>query len=329
MKILVLGGTVFLGRAVARQARDAGHEVVCAARGESGEPVEGVAFVRVDRDRPDGLDALDGTFDAVVDVGRRPSHVRHAATSLRGRAGHFTFVSSGSVYADAATPGQTVATAPVMAPAEPGFDDPSADAEAYGRCKVTCEQVVSGTFGTEASFICRAGLIVGPEDPTGRFDYWVRRHARGGEILAPGTPDERVQVVDVRDLAGWIVQAAERGLAGTFDGIGSPVTRREFHAALAEGAPSVHELTWIPQEFLAAREVAPWSGPRSLPVWLPLPEYAGFLTRDDGPSIAAGLRTRPLAETVADTRSGLRDEPHRIGLTEEEEAELLREWHAR
>lgn len=319
---------MFLGRAVARQARDAGHDVVCAARGESGQPVEGVAFVRVDRDRPDGLDALDGTFDAVVDVGRKPSHVRHAVAALRGRAGHYTFVSSGSVYADAATPGQTVATAPVMAPAEPGFDDPSVDAEAYGRCKVTCEQFVTATFGTDASFICRAGLIVGPEDPSGRFDYWVRRHARGGEILAPGAPEDRVQVVDARDLADWIIQAAERGLAGTLDGISASVSRQEFHRALAEGAPSVHELTWVPQEFLVEREVAPWSGPRSLPLWLLLPEFAGFLTRDAGPSLAAGLRTRPLAETVADTRVALRDEPHRIGLTEEEEAGLLREWHA-
>ncbi|GAA0719093.1 NAD-dependent epimerase/dehydratase family protein [Dactylosporangium roseum] len=327
MKMLVLGGTVFLGRAVARQARDAGHDVVCAARGSSGRPVGGVQFVRVDRDDPAGLDALDGTFDAVVDVGRRPSHVRHAVEALRGRVGHFTFVSSGSVYADTATPGQTVADAPVMAPAPQGFDDPFADAEAYGRCKVTCEQLVASA--ADRVFICRAGLIVGPEDPTGRFDYWVRRTARGGEILAPGEPEDLVQFIDVRDLAGWIVRAAERGLAGVFDGIGTPLTRREFHAGLAEGAPSVHTLTWVPQSFLTVREVAPWSGPRSLPLWLPLPEYGGFLSRDASLSIEAGLRVRPLRETVRDTLSGLSEVSHNTGLSGEEEAELLREWRSR
>ncbi|MEV4509714.1 NAD-dependent epimerase/dehydratase family protein [Dactylosporangium sp. NPDC049525] len=322
MRILVLGGTVFFGRAVARQALAAGHDVTCAARGTSGDPVEGARFVTVDRSDPDGLRAVEGTFDAVVDVARKPSHVRHAAAALTGRVGHFTFVSSCSVYADTATPDQTVATAPLLPAAEPGFDDAAASAEAYGRCKVTCEELVRDAFADV--FVNRAGLIVGPEDPTGRFDYWVARHARGGEILAPGDPAERVQFVDVRDLADWTVRAAEEGLTGTFDGIGAPMTRREFHAGFGGDGT----LTWVTQDFLTAHDVVPWSGPRSLPLWLPLPEYAGFLTHDTTPALAAGLRPRPLPETAADTLAAFSDTHHITGLTDEEEVALLREWHA-
>ncbi|GAA2346187.1 NAD-dependent epimerase/dehydratase family protein [Dactylosporangium salmoneum] len=330
MTILVLGGTVFLGRAVARQFLAAGHDVVCAARGESGDPVEGARFVRVDRDAPDGLAALEGTFDAVVDVARHPRHVRHAAAALAGRAGHYTFVSSGSAYADVATPHQRVATAPLLPPDDEA--DPAADPESYGRAKVACERLAVEGFGAGRTFLLRAGMIVGPEDPTGRFDYWVRRAARGGEVLAPGGPDQAVQLVDVRDLAEWIVTAATGGLAGPFDGIGAPMTRAQFHAGLSDGAGVVSSLTWVDQEFLTARGVAPWSGPRSLPFWLPLPEYAGFMSRDVTPSLDAGLRTRPLAETARDTLAAFRDATHidaKAGLGIEEEAELLREWRER
>ncbi|WP_432835502.1 NAD-dependent epimerase/dehydratase family protein [Dactylosporangium sp. CA-092794] len=330
MRILILGGTVFLGRAVARQALAAGHEVLCAARGESGAPVGGARFVRVDRDEPDGLSAVEGEFDAVVDVARHPHHVRHAVTALAGRAGHYTLVSTGSVYADVATPHQTAATAPLLPPDHDA--DPAADPESYGRAKVACERLAAGGFGAGRTLLLRAGLIVGPEDPTGRFDYWVRRYERGGEVLAPGGPDESVQLVDVRDLADWILTAAGRGLAGPFDGVGAPMTRAEFHAGLAAGTGTAPPLTWVTQEFLLERGVVPWAGPRSLPLWLPLPRYAGFMSRDAGPSLAAGLRIRPLAETVRDTRNAFRDATHideSLGLGIDEETALLREWHAR
>lgn len=323
MRILVLGGTVFLGRAIARQALAAGHDVTCAARGTSGDPVDGARFVTVDRDDPDGLRAVEGTFDAVVDVARKPSHVRHMVAALAGRAGHVTFVSSCSAYADTGTPDQTADTAPLLPPADPDGEDPAASAEAYGRCKVTCEQLVVDAF--DSVFVNRAGLIVGPEDPTGRFDYWVARHARGGEILVPGDPDDRVQYVDVRDLADWTIRAAEEGLTGVYDGIGIPITRRDFH----NGFGGAGTQTWVSQEFLVEHGVEPWSGPRSLPLWLLLPEYAGFLTRDTTRSLTAGLRTRPLPETAADTLAAFSDARHITGLTEDEEVELLREWHAR
>ncbi|GAA1568515.1 SDR family oxidoreductase [Dactylosporangium maewongense] len=327
MRILVLGGTVFLGRAVARQALAAGHDVTCAARGTSGDPVDGATFVTVDREEAGGLGAVEGTFDAVVDVARKPSHVRHMVAELAGRAGHVTFVSSCSAYADAVTPDQTSETAPLLPPADPANEDPAAGAEEYGRCKVTCEELVREGFGEV--LVNRAGLIVGPEDPTGRFDYWVARHARGGEILAPGDPDERVQYVDVRDLADWILRCAEEGRTGTYDGMGAPMTRREFHAGLQAGTGGTGTLTWVPQDFLTGHAVVPWSGARSLPLWLPLPEYGGFLTRDVTRSLAAGLQPRPLPETAAATLAAFSDTRHITGLTEEEEVELLREWHAR
>ncbi|MEV1289938.1 NAD-dependent epimerase/dehydratase family protein [Micromonospora sp. NPDC049679] len=335
MRILVLGGTVFLGRAVARHARDAGHDVTCAARGVGGDPVPGVRFVMVDRDSPTGLSSLDGeTFDAVVDVTRRPSHARHAVAALGDRVGHWSYVSSCSVYADESTPGQRAATAPVVAAAPPGIDDPSGDAqEWYGPCKVACEETVREGMGDGRSFICRAGLIVGPEDPTGRFTYWVRRLARGGEVLAPGAPDEAVQFVDVGDLAAWLVRAGETGLSGTYDGIGAPMPRARFLAEVAAGVGRPDPtLTWVEQEFLLQRDVRPWSGKRALPLWLPLPAYAGFMARDVSPALAAGLATRPLADTARATREWLTADPEAVpttGLSPADEPNVLREWHGR
>ncbi|HWH00768.1 MAG TPA: NAD-dependent epimerase/dehydratase family protein [Pilimelia sp.] len=337
MRLLVLGGTVFVGRAVARRARDLGHEVVCAARGRSGAPPDGVRFVPVDRGDPAGWAGLAGeTFDAVVDVARRPSYVRSAVAALGDRVGHWVFVSTCSVYADQATPRQRVATAPLLPPAPPEVDDAERE---YGPCKVACEQALLAGVGADRLLVCRAGLIVGPEDPSGRFTYWVRRLARGGEVLAPGDPAEEVQLVDVRDLAAWLVGCAEQRLAGTYDGMGAPMPRGRFLAEAAAGvsgagpaaaAPPL-AITWVAQDFLLAAGVRPWSGERSLPLWLPVPEYAGFLSRDVTATLRAGLRTRPLAETAADTRAWLAGAPAEggSGLSAADEADLLRRWHAR
>ncbi|HEY3011056.1 MAG TPA: NAD-dependent epimerase/dehydratase family protein [Micromonosporaceae bacterium] len=335
MRLLILGGTVFLGRAMARHARNAGHDVTCAARGISGEPVDGVRFVAVDRDLHSGLSALDGaTFDAVIDVARRLRHVRTALAALTGRVGHWTLVSSCSVYADQATPGQLAETAPTL-PAvslEQDEDEAKDDADLYGRRKVACEEAVVAALGTDRSFLCRAGLIVGPEDPSGRFAYWVRRLAGGGEVLAPGAPTDAVQFVDVRDLAAWLVYAGETGLAGTYDGIGAPMGRAEFLSGVAAGvAPEGTRFTWVDQEFLLEHRVEPWMGDRSLPLWLPLPEYAGFLARDTAPALAAGLSTRDAAGTARDTLDWLADRPGAAatGLASEDETNVLAKWHER
>jgi nucleoside-diphosphate-sugar epimerase len=332
MRLLVLGGTAFLGRTVARLATTAGHEVTCAARGVTGAPEAGVTFVPVDRDDPDGLAPLRGAeFDALVDVSSRPSHVRRAVAELAPRVGHAVYVSTGSVYADNGTPGQTVADSPVLAPAPPEVDDPRGnDMANYGPCKVACEQAVRDGFGADRTFVCRAGLIIGPEDRTNRFGYWVSRLARGGEVLAPGQPDDLVQYVDVRDLADWLVAGAADRLAGTYDGIGVPVSREHFLTHVAVGVGGPVELTWVDQAYLLAEGVQPWMGDRSLPLWLPLPEYAGFASRDVSASLAAGLRTRDVAETARDTLTwlrGLPESPGDAGISPDDEAELLRKWH--
>ncbi|GAA2755108.1 NAD-dependent epimerase/dehydratase family protein [Actinopolymorpha rutila] len=335
MRILVLGGTVFLSAAVAAEAVERGHEVTCAARGSSGEPPAGTTFVRVDRDDPDGLAPLAGReFDAVVDVARLPSQVRQAVDTLADGVRHWTFVSSISVYSDNSTPGQNPHTGPVHAPLSADADE--RDVENYGPAKVSCEQAVLAALGDRANVV-RAGLIVGPGDGSDRFTYWPVRLARGGEVLAPGAPEEPVQVVDVRDLAAWIVRSAETGVVGVFDATGPAVGRGELLDRVAAGVGAEPKLTWVDQEFLEAQEVNPWAGPRSLPAWLPLPEYAGMLDHDVSATLAAGLAVRDLAQTARDTLAWARESGRdktdpadlHAGLTAAEEADVLAAWHRR
>lgn len=322
MRMLILGGTQFLGQATAAVAVAGGHEVVCAARGTTGTVPAGASLVRIDRDNPSTYAALVGDFDAAIDVGRRPSHIRAALAALDDRVGHWGFVSSCNVYADNSTPHQTVADAPVL---DPGTDD-DPSGQNYGPAKVACERAYD-----ESAFRCRAGLIVGPGDPSGRFGWWVSRLAAGGPIIAPGTPADLVQYIDVRDLAAWLVHAARHRLSGPFDGIGAPLSRAEFIAAGIEGVGVKSEPVWMDQDYLESVDVQPWMGERSIPLWLPLPEYAGFLSRDVSPSLAAGLRTRPLSDTFADTAAWLRtaDSPGTTGLTEAEHAAVLAAWPTR
>jgi 2'-hydroxyisoflavone reductase len=323
MRLLILGGTRFLGRAIAAHACTAGHDVTCAARGIAGATPEGTRFVRVDRDEPAGLAPLVGEqFDAIVDVSRHPGQVRRAVAVLKQPTAHWTFVSTVTVYADNRTTGQRADTAPLRAPTGPEIDNSTEDT--YGAAKVACEQAVG-----ENAFVCRAGLIAGPEDPTGRFTYWPVRLDRGGEVLVPGTPDDAVQLIDVRDLAQWIVHAAQTGLTGYFDAIGPSCTRGEFLAACAGAVGSSCTFTWVDRAFLERHDVRRWTGPRSLPLWLPLPDYAGFATRDTTPARHSDLRVRPLAETARDTLLWARAAGGPVtGLTIEEESAVLAAWHA-
>ena len=279
--------------------------------------------MKIDRDAADGLAPLAReTFDAIVDVSRHPGQVRRAIAALKHRAGHWTFVSTLSVYADNRTPDQRVETAPLRIPVGPEVEH-ATDAT-YGQAKVACEQAV----GTDA-FICRAGLIVGPEDPTGRFTYWPARLARGGEVLAPGTPDDPVQFVDVRDLAQWIVRCAEMRRVGCYDGVGPPLPRAELLTKCARAIGADCTFIWIDDAFLKSQDVRRWAGPRSLPLWLPLPEFAGFMTRDSAPAREAGLTVRGLEETARDTLAWHPGANVPLtGLTADEEAALLRAWHA-
>jgi len=316
MKLLVLGGTRFLSRQVATQAVALGWDVTAACRGASGPLPEGVRHLPWDRadEAPDALVA--GEWDAVVDVARLPSHVRRAVPATAGA--HWVFVSTVSVYPDNGSP--------AMEPlAEPITDDVdlAVDPEAYGGMKVACEQIVREHASSWV--IARPGLIVGPGDPTGRFAYWPQRLARGGEVLAPGRPGDVVQVIDVRDLATWLLDLAEARTTGVFDAVGEPMPMAAMLAGVAAGVGVAEpRLTWVDAEFLEAREVAPWAGEGSLPLWLPRPEYDGMLAHDPGPAVAAGLRLRPVAETAPDCL----DSPV-TAMTAEREVELLSEWHSR
>jgi nucleoside-diphosphate-sugar epimerase len=199
------------------------------------------------------------------------------------------------------------------------------DPEAYGRMKVACEDLVR--HGAASAAIVRPGLIVGPGDPTGRFTYWPRRLAEGGEVLAPGNPGDSAQVIDVRDLAAWIVTLAERRTTGDFDGVGPPTTLEKL---LREGGPDA-ALTWVDQAFLTEQGVEPWMGPDAIPLWLPRPEYDGLMAHDVQPSLDAGLEPRPVAETARATLEWLAAEPDAevSGIGREREQELLAAWHSR
>jgi nucleoside-diphosphate-sugar epimerase len=324
MRILVLGGTVFLSRAVAEAAVARGHDVTCAARGVSGTVPDGATLVRWDR--ADAVPAeLTGTpFDAVVDVSRIPSHVRNAVAAFPDA--HWTFVSTINVYSDTTTQGGTPATLPLLDPVETD-EDPNSSPEMYGAMKVACENAVR--TGAAAALVIRPGLIVGPGDPSGRFTYWPSRFAQAAEdglpVLVPEPVDSLVQLVDVRDLAEWIVTAAEQGTTGDFDGVCPPVPRSELLARVAEGAVADPTLVTVAPEALAEHEVAQWSGPRSVPLWVGDLADAGFLAHDVTSSLAAGLTIRPFAETTRDTLAWLRATPDAkvTGLTRDEEQQVL------
>lgn len=338
MRLLILGGTQFLGRAVAHAAVTDGHEVVCAARGEAGAVPDSARLVRIDRRDPASYAAIDGTYDAVVDVSSRPSHVRGALAALADRVDHWIYTSSASVYRDVTARGQRVEDSPTHDPAAPEHDDPAADGYAnYGPCKIACEDAVRDAVGADRAFCCRAGLIVGPEDTSGRYTYWPTRVAAGGEILAPGTPEDPVQFIDVRDLADWYVRVATERLAGTYDGTGASMPRGEFLDAVAAGVGAhVPRFTWVDDGFLTEASVNPWAGPRSLPLWLPMSEAPGFLDRDVSASLAAGLTSRDPAATARDTLAWSRglDPATPIpaagpGLVPADERDVLDRWHAR
>ena len=305
MRLLVLGGTVFLSRAVAADAVARGHEVTCAARGTSGSVPEGASLVQVDRTQP--LPDL-GEFDAVVDVARHPSWVRSAVAAYADA--HWVFVSTVNVYADDATPGGTPASLPLVEAIEEDADLKE-NPEAYGPMKVACERIVLD--GAASAMVIRPGLIVGPEDPTGRFSYWPKRLASGGEVLAPGDPADVMQVADVRDLAAWAVTACEQRTTGVYDGIGPAMPISDLLAQCAEGVSSDVTWTWVDQEFLQAQEVEPWMGPGAIPLWLPRPEYDGLPAHDVQPSLDAGLTIRPLADTTRDTLAWLEATPDAVG----------------
>ena len=319
MRMLILGGSVFVSRTVAQIAVRRGHEVVCAARGATGSVPEGATLLTIDRDDRESLRALAGErFDTVVDVAKFSyPWVADALSALAGQAAHWIFVSSISVYADEATPGQDT-SAPLVEPVEAH----GGDLELYGPVKVASENAVRDTLGDRA-FIVRPGLITGPGDRSDRFGYWPARFSRGGPVLVPDGTARRTQFIDVRDLAEWIVTAAEQRLTGAFDAIGPDCS---LTGLLNDIAGPGQELVTATDEQLLAAGVQHWAGATSLPLWLP-PEMTGFGTHDPGPSLAQGLTIRPLAEAVAGALATERelglDRPRQAGLSAAEEAGVL------
>ncbi|GAA3430668.1 NAD-dependent epimerase/dehydratase family protein [Kutzneria kofuensis] len=327
MRLLVLGGTVFLGHAVAAEALGRGHEVVCVARGTSGDVPAGARLLKLDRDDPEALAPLaDERFDAVVDVATISyPWVRDAVRVLGPNAGHWTFVSSINVYADTKTPGQTVG-APLLEPRQEDGSTPAADPDLYGAVKVASENEVLAHLADRA-LVVRSGLITGPGDRSDRFGYWPGRFARGGRVLAPAAEGQLTQHVDVRDLASWFVDAGEQGIAGVYDGIGPARPLTELLDEIREVvAPADTEIVWASEEQLRDNEVGYWAGPKSLPLWVP-PEDYGFTAHDAEPAIAAGLKIRSFADAVrgalaVEDELGF-DRERRAGLTAAQETEVL------
>jgi len=324
MKLLVLGGTIFLGRHVVDCALAKGHEVTIFHRGRHGVEL----FPEVERilgDRDGGLEPLRGReFDAVIDPsGYVPRIVRESAEFLADATEHYAFISSLSVYSDDSTPGQDE-SGPLVE-----LEDPAAEevtGETYGGLKVLCEAAVTDVFG-ERALNLRPGLIVGPHDPTDRFTYWPRRVASGGRVIAPAPEDGPVEFSDVRDLAAFLVHAAERRTGGILNASGPAIDRPtfgEFLAACRETAGSDAEFVWIDEAFMEAQEIGPWM---DLPLFAGT-DAPGFNTRDSGAAVAAGLTFRPMAETIRDTLSWARSLPEdrewRAGLTADREEAALR-----
>jgi 2'-hydroxyisoflavone reductase len=317
MRLLLLGGTSFVGRAIAEEAQARGHQLTLFTRGRTGAELFPDARRLVgDRDAGDYEALRGGEWDAVVDVSAYvPRHVREAADALEGVVGHCLFISTGSVYDRTQAPEQGMTEQAPRLPPERGTEEVTGDT--YGPLKVACEDEVRARYG-EAAAIVRPGVVAGPNDPTDRFTWWVRRAVRGGRIALPGRPDQPVQVVDSRDLARLVVALVESGAAGTWNAVGpaEPTTLAGLAAACAQAAGTSVEL--VP--------VDPGLVPSGFPLVLPDPSWDVMFRRSAAPARAAGLTSTPLVRTAADVLAWDRargEPPLSVGITPEREAELL------
>jgi 2'-hydroxyisoflavone reductase len=320
MQTLVLGGTAWLGGHVAKAALEREHQVTCLARGFSGAVPEGVELVRADRSRPAAYDALKHQqWDVVVDVARQPGQVRSAVRTLADRASVYIFVSSSNVYADHRTPGADEEAR--LLPPLTGEVMESMDT--YGQAKVACEQLVQQAFEPGRALIGRIGLIGGPGDIFDRTGYWPLRFARpstpGGAVLVPDAPELATQVIDVRDLAAWLIEAGSRRLAGVYNATGETTALFDHLETARRIAGHTGPVVRAEQQWLLNQGVQPWMGERSLPLWLVDPDWLGFNARDSTKARKVGLSTRPLEQTLADTLSWELTRPtdraRRAGLT--------------
>ncbi len=326
MRLLILGGTVFLGRHLVEAALARGHDVTLFNRGQqNAELFPDLEKLRGDRDG--GLAALQGRrWDAVIDTsGYVPRLVRDAATALANTVDHYTFISTISVFADVREPGVDEQGAVGTLP------DPSVEevtGETYGPLKALCEQAAEAAMPGRV-LVVRPGLIVGPFDPTDRFTYWPRRVARGGDVLAPGRPERPVQIIDARDLATWTIRLIEQRQTGIYNATGPDYTLSMGHllTECRSVTGSDAHFVWVDDRFLLDAGVGPWM---ELPLWIPEGEMSGLLQVDCRKAWAAGLSFRRLAETIRDTLAWDMSRPdgveRKAGMAAEREATVLQSW---
>lgn len=327
VNVLIIGGSSFLGPHVVDALLARGHFVTTFNRGRNpATPPDGVE--RIVGDRATEIDRLRGrSFDAVIDTcGYVPRVVGMSVSLLAPSIQTYVFVSSISVYVDPMQPPRDESSAVAT------IDDPTIEQitnESYGPLKALCEQAVMKKMEGRAAIV-RPGLIVGPLDPTDRFTYWPHRAALGGEMLVPGAPDHNISFIDVRDLAQFIVRAAEQALTGTFNASGdtASLTMGKIIASCLHLADASTTATWVDEPFVKANQIEPWS---ELPAWIPTGDDS-LMWASSARAVAAGLKYRPLDETVGATldftRSKGLERELKAGLTRERESELLRRWHA-
>ncbi|GAA3519743.1 SDR family oxidoreductase [Aeromicrobium panaciterrae] len=321
-KVLVLGGTSWLGGQIAHHAVMRGHDVTCLARGESGKTPSAVTFVHGDRDNPGAYDkVIDRRWDMVIDVSRQPGHVRSALDVLGKTSSHWTFVSTGSVYADQSGP--LTERSPLL---EPLAGD-TASPETYGEGKVACEEAVRTH---PHHLVIRVGLIGGPGDRSDRLGYYASRFAlaQDEQVLVPDVATQPMQVIDVRDLAQWIVKLAESRVTGIVHGAGERTIVGDLLTMSAEAAGFEGDQVAASEDWLRARDVEEWMGPRSLPLWLPA-SHLGMGLMDDTRALEHGLERRSYAEMLADTLVYERDlgldRERKAGLSRQDELDLIAE----
>ena len=331
--ILMLGGTGFLGPQTVEAAIRRGHQVTLFNRGKTRPGLfPDLEKLHGDREKDD-LKALEGRkWDAVVDTSANvPRWVKKAADVLGSNIGHYIYISSISVYSDTSKPGTDEKSAVAT------IDDPTTekiDGRTYGALKALTEKAAEAAMPGKVAVV-RPGLIVGPEDPSDRFTYWPWRVSQGGEVLAPGSPDDPIQLIDVRDLGAFLVRLIEDKTTGVFNALGPDrtLTMGQTLAACHEASRSDATFTWVDAEFLEKQGVHAWS---DMPAWVPgTGETAGFAKVSNARAIKAGLSFHPIADTAKVTLDWFRSLPAdrraklRAGLSREREAKVLSAWKAR